>query len=268
MFVRINIVEDKFKGSKTHQLNRSWMLVKDSSVNELELSIEYMEVFNSNSTFTESIESQEENYEDIPSISAIRLIVKFQSKNWWFLNHGELLFLADNKSINLGRPTGRNTFTDIIKKTGLDFKEQNHVVCKEHCVYRISKEDFKSICDSSSLDMRISGKTTKHEVSFDKLNQDYFRFFYNKVFDNSLYNEVNESIEYHQKQQKKNELVGVGVGCFLPVVFFILLGLGYIGDSDGEDMEWKWHLPFYFLIIGWVAYFIMNKRMKNKINHQ
>ncbi len=43
----INISEDKFKGTKRHQLNRSWLLVKDSNLNELELSIEYMEI-NSN----------------------------------------------------------------------------------------------------------------------------------------------------------------------------------------------------------------------------
>ncbi len=266
---QISITEDKFKGTKIHQLNRSWLLVKDSNLNELELSIEYMEIKSVQTDVSETTDEQNENYEHIPTTNAIRLIVKLQSKDWWFLHHGELMFLASNKTINLGHPVGRNSFTDIIEKTQVDInkglKDNKHVVCKEHCVYLISKDDLKTICDSNSLDFQISGKNIKHEGSFDKINIDYFRLFYQRIFDNTLYNEVNDRINFYQIENRKNNIIGFGGGCVLPFILFILSAYGLFGAVSFEENNLMF-LPFWVSIVAWVIYFVRNKKLKNKVN--
>jgi len=217
----IKITEDKFKGIKTSKLDRVWTILKDNNLNEATISIEYMEIKIKHTEVQPQIvnENQDENYDAVPTHNAIRLIIKLQSKDWWFLNRGELILLAGSRVINLGKPVGRNSYTGTVKINNKD----THVVCNEHCVYILKESDLNDICSSDSLSLQLSGKTVQHETDFDKINHDYFRLFFNKVFDTTKFTQIVERLEEFERETKKANVLGTGIGCVIPVILFLIV---------------------------------------------
>jgi hypothetical protein len=260
----IKIIEDKFKGIKTSKLDRVWTILKDNNLNEATISIEYMEIKIKHIEVQPQIvtENQDENYEAVPTHNAIRLIIKLQSKDWWFLNRGELILLAGSRVINLGKPVGRNSFTGTVKINN----KETHVVCNEHCVYILKEADLNNICSSDSLSLQLSGKTIHHETEFDKINHDYFRLFFNKVFDTSKYTDVVDRLEEFERETKKANVAGVGVGCVLPIILLLLFFNLYEDYERRENGNTIYGIPFFTAFVGLIIYIIMSYKAKKKAN--
>jgi hypothetical protein len=260
----INIIEDKFKGKKTSQLRRSWVLLKDNNLNEILLTIEYLEIKLNHTEIKTSVvsENDDDNYEVEPTHSVIRLLVQLQSKDWWFLNRGELILLAGSKVINLGKPVGRNSYTGTVKINN----KETHVVCNEHCVYFLKESVLKNICESDSLELQITGKSVRHEYQFDRINHDYFRLFFNKVFDATKYTDVVERLEEFEKESTKANVVFAGVGCVLPIILFLILYNSYETYERYENNNIWFGIPFFIFVIGGVMYGVLSYKAKKKAN--
>jgi hypothetical protein len=260
----INIVEDKFKGIKTSKLDRVWTILKDNNLNEATISIEYMEIKIKHTEVQPQIvnENQDEDYEVVPTHNAIRLILKLQSKDWWFLNRGELILLAGGRVINLGKPVGRNSFTGTVKINN----KETHVVCNEHCVYILKEADLNDICSSDALSLQLSGKTIHHETDFDRINHDYFRLFFNKVFDTSKYTDVVERLEEFERESTKANVVFTGVGCVLPIILFLILYNSYETYERYENNNIWFGVPFFIFVLGVVMYGVLSYKAKKKAN--
>lgn len=260
----INIIEDKFKGIKTSKLDRVWTILKDNNLNEATISIEYMEIKIKHTEVKPQIvtENQDEDYELVPTHNAIRLILKLQSKDWWFLNRGELILLAGSRVINLGKPVGRNSFTGTVKINN----KETHVVCNEHCVYILKEADLNDICSSDSLSLQLSGKTIHHETDFDKINHDYFRLFFNKVFDTTKYTDVVERLEEFERESTKANVVFAGIGCVLPIILFLVLYNSYETYERYENNNIWFGIPFFIFVIGGVMYGVLSYKAKKKAN--
>jgi hypothetical protein len=183
-----------------------------------------------------------------------------QSKNWWFLQHGHLIFLSGNSRIDLGKPVGRNSYTGTVKVNN----DKTHVVCNEHCVYLITRDDLKKICDSQTVEVQLSGEKWKQENSLDKINTDYFRLFYNQIIDNTLFKDVARNIGSFEKDINVANYTGIGVGCVVPFVLFMIVAFTYVYKKDG--MGWTMWAPFIIAIGGGIAYFILRTKAKKKAN--
>lgn len=256
--------EDKFSGKTFFKLNHKWVLRNDDDLNEINMHIEFLDIKVLNKT-VQSVQPTEkdaggENYTFEPTVSVVRILVELQSKNWWFLNHGKLIFLADNNVIDLGKPVGRNTGTGTVKVNN----KETHVVCNEHCVYLITKEDLKKICDAQKVEVQLSGEKWKQENSFDKINTDYFRLFYNQVIDSNSFGHVVHNVNSFEKDMKTAQITGIGVGCVVPFILFMIVAFTYVYKEDG--MGWTMGAPFIIAVGGGVAYFILQSRAKKKAN--
>lgn len=256
--------EDKFSGKTFYKLNHKWVLKNDDELNEINMLIEYLDIKVLNKTVQPSQPTDKDgsgdNYTFEPTVSVVRIIIELQSKNWWFLHHGKLIFLADNNVIDLGKPVGRNSGTGTVKVNN----KETHVVCNEHCVYLISKEDLKKICDAQKVEVQLTGEKWKQENSFDKINSDYFRLFYNQVIDNNAYSHVIGNVNSFEKDMRNAKITGVGVGCVIPVLLFLIVAFTYIYKEDG--MGWTMGAPFIIAVGGGIAYFILQSRAKKKAN--
>lgn len=267
----IEIIEDKFKGTITKSLKKEFQIRKDFDLNEIFLKIEYLEI---KSNFNEPIDEQKinesedkdggENFEHKPTHNVVRIIVKLQSKNWWFLNRGSLIFLTNGRPINLGKPVGRNTFVSRVKINN----KKTEIVCNEHCVYLIQGDDLKKICEFPSFEIQISGEKWKHETTLDKVSTDYFRLFYNKTFDSSMYTEVENNLKDFEKKSNRLFYGVVGSGCLLPAIFIIG---GSIYTSDGSMSQDSYNslftLSFGLILVSWVFYFIKKNINRKKANN-
>ncbi|MEI7596985.1 MAG: hypothetical protein WCK02_14650 [Bacteroidota bacterium] len=245
--------EDKFNGKTFYQVDEKLVLANGFDQTEIFMKIEYLELLKSNNAVSsKQTEVTDENYSIEPVASAVRILIELQCQDWWFLNRGSLVFLADNNIIDLGSPAGRNSW--VGKVEGVN---KNTVVCNEHCVYLMSKEDLKKICDAQKIELQLSGAKWKTESELSQMNADLFRLLYNNAFDNSLYNEVvsgfNE-LNTIQKNFKKRLII---VFAALLVISFILIGTKAVSEGTG------FMLDFFTPLLGVLAFFIGKDMINN-----
>lgn len=191
----------------------------------------------------------DENFEIQPTNSLICIKITFYDYDWWFLHRGKLQLLMDDVSLDLGSPKSRNASTTRIN---------DEVAIYEVCTYFISVDDFAKMCKAKSVSYRLTGKSKYLENDFNQMSLDYFKSFYNQVFDKTKYNEEMARFVYLENEQKKALRVGVGVGCVIPIII-ILVGVYTI---DPDDFPWK--TMFAFLVIGWSLSFYIKYKAKTK----
>lgn len=102
-----------------------------------------------------------------------------KAKDWFFSHEGDVTFLID------GTPT-QVSFVETDSET-------QHIGDKLYCFetgyFELTEEQFRAICDSSSLEMRITGARSYEEptAGFCVKLRDYFRQFSDGVFKESKY---------------------------------------------------------------------------------
>lgn len=252
--------EDKFNQTIKHVGLREVELKKLITLN-----IDYVEFpqggkksqFEDSNSDEIDFNDESKNYDIQPLNSTIRIIVKLYDYNWWFIHGGKLQLLIDGTPLDLGRPKSRRSSTARIN---------NEVAILEIGLYFISIEDFKRVCDAKQVSFRLSGKNNSYENDFSPMAIDYFKSFYNQVFDSKSFNKELERFVYLEKENKKATKIGVGLGCVLPILVFILF-LMYLMNNPlprGEKSDALLGVPLSILAVGWSISFYMKFKAKQK----
>jgi len=245
--------EDKFNGKVFYQVDEKLVLANSFDHTEIFLKIEYLELLNTNIKNTnQTTEITDENYTIEPIASAVRILIELQCQDWWFLNRGKLVLLADNYIIDLGSPSGRNSW--VGKVEGVN---KNTVVCNEHCVYLMNKEDLKKICDAQKIELQLSGAKVKTESELSQMNADLFRLLYNYVFDSSLYKDVVSGFNELNSIQKNFKKRLIIVFAVLLLISLILIGTKVVSEGTG------FMLGFFTPLLGVLTFFIGKDMINN-----
>lgn len=258
----VELTEDKF-----NQTIKYIGLREVEIKNLITLNIDYIEFAKRDrkSKFEESISDdidfsdESKNYEIQPQNSTIRITIKLYDYNWWFIHGGKLQLLIDGVPLDLGRPKSRHSSTARIN---------NEVAIMEIGLYFISVEDFKRLCDAEQVSFRLSGKNNSYENDFNQSTLDYFKSFYNQVFDNKLFTKELERFIFLEKENKKATKIGVGLGCILPILIFLIYIIvgAFVLDNKENDVliPIMMKLMFGSLIIGWGVSFYIKFKAKSK----
>jgi len=258
----VELTEDKF-----NQTIKYIGLREVEIKNLITLNIDYIEFAKRDrkSKFEESISNdidfsdESKNYEIQPQNSTIRITIKLYDYNWWFIHGGKFQLLIDGVPLDLGRPKSRHSSTARIN---------NEVAIMEIGLYFISVEDFKRLCDAEQVSFRLSGKNNSYENDFNQSTLDYFKSFYNQVFDNKLFTKELERFIFLEKENKKATKIGVGLGCILPILIFlidIIVGAFVLDNKENDVLiPIMMKLMFGSLIIGWGVSFYIKFKAKSK----
>lgn len=247
--------EDKFNQTTKHVGLREVELK-----NLITLNIDYVEFphggkkskFEDSNSDEIDFNDESKNYDIQPLNSTIRIIVKLYDYNWWFIHGGKLQLLIDGTPLDLGRPKSRRSSTARIN---------NEVAILEIGLYFISIEDFKRVCDAKQVSFRLSGKNNSYENDFSPMALDYFKSFYNQVFDSKSFNKELKRFVYLEKENKKATKIGVGLGCIVPIVIFIISAYTYHTASNvGNEMLFL----FMIFLTGWGLALFIKFRAKQK----
>lgn len=269
----ITIQEDKFKGVKYYRLNNEFSLKADGNMaltgfTTIDMSLEYVDFPKEDKHIASSVNSNEitnteNDYAIEPVHSVIRFIIKLQDKDWWFLNTGSLIFLADGEKINLGRPKSRQSGTTRLNQTTLK-GDKEIVGIYENTVYFISTNDFLKLCKSKELHLQINGKQWKHEVELNDVVKNYLKVFYKEVFDA---NEFDESVDFLiddlfiQKQRSKKYMVIATLWLLINIIWWNIVDNPELSAGMLLMIMASWGF-FFWLIYHISKYFRVSKQIK------
>lgn len=155
-------------------------------------------------------------YWSTPEGDSILLDLDYGGPDWLFLRDGDIVIRINNTKNIVLKPSGENT--DVSSNEG------HSIICREVLYYEISSDDFKDLCDATSIEFQITGRTSFVNGKADNL-QTIARSLYDELYGAKF----NSIAEFEQLRRKKNTLWCMLLaipaslaGCFIGAAFFVM----------------------------------------------
>ena len=154
-------------------------------------------------------------YWSTPEGDSILLDLDYGGPDWLFLRDGDIVIRINNTKNIVLKPSGENT--DVSSNEG------HKIICREVLYYEISSDDFKDLCDATSIEFQITGRTNFVNGKADNL-QTIARSLYDELYEAKF----NSIAEFEQLRRKKNTLWCMLLaipaslaGCFIGAFLFM-----------------------------------------------
>lgn len=236
----VNVETDKFAGSKTFRLKKQW------------------EIYKKNDTKLTMFISHEQGNK------FVKIMINYYAKDWIFLRNGDLKIKGDSHVIS-SSPAAQNS--EVVTESNV-INNDKKVKVTENAIYLLAVADLLKLLESNKLEIRISGSKASIDIDLKEIITYYLKGFYHEIIDNSMFKSEYEQVLVYDAEEKKANFLGVGIGCVVPVILFLMVAYGAFGDYKGDGRGWKAGIPFIIAIIGLIIYMVLmfkaNKKAFNK----
>ncbi len=179
-------------------------------------------------------------YWSTPDGDTIMLDLDYGGPDWLFLRDGDIVIRINNAKNIVLKPSGENA--DVSSNEG------HKIICREVLYYEMSSDDFKDLCDATTIEFQITGRTSFVNGRADNL-QTIARVLYDSLFEPKYDTKALEEKMRDERGILKSMIFAVPASCACGIMMgnaIYYLWLYLIGDEYyskygwgiSEDLDW------------------------------